>query len=215
MKTFGEHELRTKFIHVGEKKLHIVENPDGTFTYRRDGVRVRIIDGGRLFVLPAPAEGYGVKFLMLRLLERLAVPPGETFHGYLSAPIDVVVKAGGTIIDRFVIGREKYALYGEHSIGVVARYHRSCFHGKEPDSLGVIKLAVRNPTREWKLVERVVIPIRNSVMFYSDEKAYYPLIILTTKEPYEVNNTGNPPDGRLKATHRAEPLPNFRMRWWP
>ena len=215
MKTFGEHELKTKFIHVGNKKIHIIENSDGVFTYKRDDVVVRILQGRKLSVLPAPAEGYGVGFLMIRLRERLTVPPGETVHGYLSAPIDVVSKTGNTTIDRFVVGKEKYALYGEHSIGVIARYHVSPFYGDEPDSLGVVKLIIRNPTKDWRLVERVVIPIKNSVMFYSEEKAYYPLVILTTKEPYEVNNTGNPPDGRLEATHKAEPMPNFRMRWWP
>ncbi|WP_456423734.1 DUF432 domain-containing protein [Thermococcus sp.] len=215
MRIFGEHGLRTQFIHVGEKKIHVVENSEGTFTYRRDNVRVKILGGMRLSILPAPAEGYGVRFLMVKLKETLAIPPGETVHGYLSAPVDVIVKAGDTIIDRFILGKEKYALYGEHSIGVITRYHLSGFYKDEPDSLGVIKLVVRNPTKDWRLVKRIVIPIRNSVMFYSEEKAYYPLVILTTKEPYEVNNTGNPPDGRLKATHETEPLPNFRMRWWP
>ena len=210
---FGEHELKTQFIHVGEKKIHIIENPDGTFTYRRDDVSVKIMSGGKLSVLPAPGEGYGVKFLMIRISPTIAVPPGETLSGYLSAPIDVVVKSGGTVIDRFVVGREKYALYGEKTIGVISRYHVSEFSRDEPDSLGVLKLVIKNPSPEWKLVDKVVLPIRNSVMFYSEEKAYYPLVILTTKEPYEVNNTGNPPDGLLKKTHESEPLPNFRMRW--
>ena len=96
---------------------------------------------------------------------------------------------------------------------MITRYHVSEFHRQVPDSIGVLKLIINNPTDEWKVVERIVLPIRNSVMFYSREKAYYPLVILTTKEPYEVNNTGNPPDGTLKPTHRSEPLPNFRMRW--
>jgi len=213
MRTFGEFELRTMFINVLNRRIRITENPDGTFLYQRDDVSVLLPGRGTLKVLPAPAEGYGVKFLMVRFKPEVAVPPGETVTSYLSAPIDVVVKSGNTLIDRFVVGREKYALYGERTIGVIARYHVSGFTPKEPDSIGVIKLVLRNPTSDWKLVEKVVLPIRNSVMFYSDTKAYYPLIILTTKEPYEVNNTGNPPDGMLRPTHKAEPLPNFRMRW--
>ena len=212
---FGEHELKTQFIKILDKKIHLVEESEDTVLYRREGVKVLIKKGGtgKLSVLPAPAEGYGVKFLMIRLAEKTAIPPGESVSGYLSAPIDVSVRAGGVEIDRFVVGREKYALYGEKTIGVIARYHVSEFHRQVPDSIGVLKLIINNPTDEWKVVERVVLPIRNSVMFYSREKAYYPLVILTTKEPYEVNNTGNPPDGTLKPTHRSEPLPNFRMRW--
>ena len=212
---FGEHELRTQFIRVGEKKIHIIENPDGTFLYRRDDVRVIIAGGDGLKVLPAPAEGYGVRFLMIRLSTKVAVPPRKSITGYLSAPIDVTVRSGNTEIDRFPLGREKYALYGDAAQGVIARYHVSEFSTGEPESVGVLKLVIKNPTNDWKLVERVVVPIKNSAMFYTPEKAYYPLVILTTREPYEVNNTGNPPDGTLKETHRAEPIPNFRMRWWP
>jgi len=211
---FGEYELKTQFIKIVDKKIHLVENPDDTVLYRRDGVKVLIKKGDEgLLVLPAPAEGYGVKFLMVKLSERIAIPPRERLIGYLSAPIDITVKSGNIEIDRFVIGREKYALYGEKTIGIIARHHVSPFYREVPDSIGVVKLIVDNPTDEWKMVERVVFPIRNSVMFYSKERAYYPLIILTTKEVYEVNNTGNPPDGTLKPTHEAEPLPNFRMRW--
>ena len=215
MKTFGEHELKTQFIHVGDKKIHILENPDGTFFYRRDDVKILIAGRGRVKVLPTPAEGYGVRFLMIRLSTKVAVPPRESAIGYLSAPVDVGVWSGEAEIDRFTVGREKYALYGDATQGVIARYHVSEFFGEEPDSIGVLKLLIRNPTGEWKLVERIVVPIKNSTMFYSPEKAYYPLVILTTKEPYEVNNTGNPPEGMLQRTHEAEPIPNFRMRWWP
>ncbi|ASJ15465.1 DUF432 domain-containing protein [Thermococcus radiotolerans] len=211
---FGEHELKTQFIKIIDKKIHLVESSEDTVLYRRDDVSVLIKRGGEnLLVLPAPAEGYGVKFLMIKLSERIAVPPGEKLTGYLSAPIDISVRSGNIEIDRFVVGREKYALYGEKTIGVIARYHVSDFHEKIPDSPGIVKLIINNPTESWKLVEKIVFPIRNSVMFYSEDRAYYPLIILTTKEIYEVNNTGNPPDGTLKPTHEAEPLPNFRMRW--
>ncbi|NJE11246.1 DUF432 domain-containing protein [Thermococcus sp. MAR1] len=211
---FGEHELKTQFIKIIDKKIHLVESSGNTVLYRRDDVRVLIKRGDeKLRVLPAPAEGYGVKFLFIKLSEKIAIPPKERLVGYLSAPIDVSVMSGDLEIDRFVVGREKYTLYGEKTVGVIARYHESDFYEKPPDSPGIVKLVISNPTESWKLVERIVFPIRNSVMFYSAEKAYYPLVILTTKEIYEVNNTGNPPDGTLKPTHEAEPLPNFRMRW--
>ncbi|NJE00753.1 DUF432 domain-containing protein [Thermococcus sp. JdF3] len=211
---FGEHELKTQFIKIMDKKIHLVEDSGDKILYRRDGVRILIKRGrGKFLILPAPAEGYGVKFLCIRLSERIAVPPKERLVGYLSAPIDISVRSGDLEIDRFTVGREKYTLYGEKTVGVIARYHESDFHEKPPDSPGIVKLVIHNPTESWKLVERIVFPIRNSVMFYEEDRAYYPLIILLTKDIYEVNNTGNPPDGTLKPTHEAEPLPNFRMRW--
>ncbi|WP_258083166.1 DUF432 domain-containing protein [Thermococcus thermotolerans] len=211
---FGEYELKTQFIKIMDKKIHLVEKPGDTVLYRRDEVRVLIKRGeDGLFVLPAPAEGYGVRFLMIRLSEKIAVPPKDRLTGYLSAPIDITVRSGGTEIDRFVVGREKYALYGRITSGVIARYHTSGFYREAPEAPGVVKLIINNPTGDWKLVEKVVIPIKGSAMFYSRDKAYYPLVVLTTREPYEVNNTGNPPDGTLRKTHEAEPIPNFRMRW--
>ncbi len=211
---FGKHELKTKFIKIYDKKIHLVEKSKDTVLYRRDNVEVflkKSEDGLR--ILPAPASGYGVKFLMIKLSQKIAVPPKATLSGFLSAPIDIEVKAGNLTIDRFIIGREKYALYGQDNMGVIARYHVSEFNEREPDKLGVMRIIVENPSDEWRIVGRVVVPIGGSMMFYSKEKAYYPLVILTTKSIYEVNNTGNPPDGRLKATHTAEPLPNFKMRW--
>ncbi|NJE05822.1 DUF432 domain-containing protein [Thermococcus sp. M36] len=211
---FGEHELRTKFIKVVDRKIHLVERPGGTVLYRRDDVRVLIKRGDEsLMVLPAPAEGYGVGFLMIKLREKIALPPRERITGYLTAPIDITIRSGDTEIDRFVVGKEKYALYGRITSGVIARYHTSGFYTEVPEAPGVVKLVIDNPTEKWKLVEKVVIPIKGSTMFYSREKAYYPLVVLTTREPYEVNNTGNPPDGTLRKTHEAEPVPNFRMRW--
>ncbi len=211
---FGVHELRTQFIKIGDIKIHLVEESEERILYRRDDIRVLLHKGeGDFKILPAPAVGYGVKFLMVKLLQKIAVPPEETISGFLSAPVDVEVKVGSLTIDRFVAGREKYALYGQETMGVIARYHVSEFTEKEPDSIGVLRIMVENPTDEWKMVERIVVPIWNSVMFYSKEKAYYPLVILTTKGIYEVNNTGNPPDGRLTATQTAEPIPNFKMRW--
>ncbi len=213
MRTFGEFKLRTMFVNVLDRRIRITENPDGTFLYQRGDVSILLSGRGTIRIMPAPAEGYGVKFLMIRLKPKVGVPPGDVVEGYVTAPIDVVVKSGNTLIDKFVVGREKYALYGERTIGVIARYHVSGFTEEEPDSIGVMKLILKNPTSDWKLVDKVVLPIRNSVMFYSETRAYYPVVVLTTKEPYEVNNTGNPPDRTLKPTHKAEPLPNFRMRW--
>ncbi|WP_461865292.1 DUF432 domain-containing protein [Thermococcus sp.] len=211
---FGEHELETKFIKILNRKIHLVEESNDVVLYKRDDVRVFLRrDAGDFMILPAPASGYGVKFLMVKLLQRIAVPPRETISGFLSAPVDIEVKAGNLTIDRFIIGQEKYALYGQDNMGVIARYHVSEFKEREPEEIGLMKIIIENPTDNWRMVDRVVVPIWESVMFYSKEKAYYPLIILTTKNIYEVNNTGNPPDGRLKATHMAEPLPNFKMRW--
>lgn len=213
---FGGHELRTQFIKIGDKKLHLLELEGDFVRYRRDDVErlIKRRDGEKLEVLPAPAEGYGIRLLMVVLREPLAIPPGEEVVGFLEAPVDVEVRTGELTIDRFVVGREKYALYGSVEAGAIARYHVSSFTLKEPDSLGVMVVSITNPTRNWEGIDKVVVPIRGSTMYYSPEKAYYPLVKVSLGDAIpEVNNTGKPPKEGLMVSGRKKALPNFLMRW--
>ncbi|NJE09203.1 DUF432 domain-containing protein [Thermococcus sp. M39] len=211
---FGEYELRTRFIKVFDKKIHLTEETDEIVVYRRDEIKRIIKKADRLKILPSPAIGYGVKLLMVKLNEPIAVPPKDAISGYIEVPIEVDVKVGDLTIDHFILGKEKYALYGTVDVGVITRYHKSKFYVKEPDSVGIAKVIISNPSKEWKLIERIVFPIKDSVMFYTKDKAYYPLLIVTLKTAVpEVNNTGKPPKDGLIPTREALSLPNFLMRW--
>ncbi len=211
--TFGTHGFdEERSITVGGRliKLHEVEKG---YLYERGDRRVLLTDDVPLRVLPYPAVGYGVRFLMLKFGEDLVVPPGSDVTGYLSAPVDVSVRVGDVEIDRFTVCREKYALYGKDNVGVIARYWVTSLSKDEPDSLGVMKVVVRNPTENWKSLDRIVVPIASSPMFHSPHKAYYPLVIITLREFPEINNTGNPPDGTLERVGENRIIPNFIMRW--
>ncbi|MBO8175772.1 MAG: DUF432 domain-containing protein [Thermococcus sp.] len=211
---FGEYELKTRFIKVWDKKIHLTEETEEIIVYRRDDVKRIIKKADRLKILPSPAVGYGVKLLMVRLNEPIAIPPKDAISGYIETPIEVDVKVGNLTIDHFLLGKEKYALYGTVDVGVVTRYHKSEFYIKEPDSIGIAKVIVSNPSKEWKMLERIVFPIKDSVMFYTENKAYYPLLIVTLKTTApEINNTGKPPKEGLTPTRETLSLPNFLMRW--
>jgi len=213
---FGEHELKTRFIKIGGTKIHLLEDSPGLIRYRREDVEklIKIKDGEKLSVLPAPAIGYGVRLLMVKLREPLVVPPKDSLPGFVDAPIEVEVKVGGTSIDRFQVFREKYSLYGTIEAGAIARYHVGSFRANEPDSMGVLKIIVSNPSREWKTLEKLVMPIWNSTMYYAQERAYYPLIIVMLKNHVpEVNNTGKAPKEGLTPVGPSDALPNFLMRW--
>lgn len=212
---FGEHELKIQFIKVGDKEIHLVEDIESLVRYRRDEVE-RIIknNGEKLKVFPTPAFGYGVGVLMIKFNEPLVVPPNDSLTGFIEAPVEIDVKVGELSIDHFILGREKYALYGTLEAGVICRYHVSPFYTKEPDSIGVAKLTVSNPSPGWKSLERIVIPIKGTTMYYESTRAYYPLLIVTIKDQIpEVNNTGEAPKDGLNAVGERLPLPNFLMRW--
>ncbi|USH00517.1 DUF432 domain-containing protein [Thermococcus argininiproducens] len=212
---FEEHELKTKFIRIAGRKIHLLEDKGGVIRYRRDNVERLIKNSGeKLRILPSPATGYGVKLLMIKFKEPVVLPPQDSLIGFVEAPIEIDVKVGNLTIDHFILGREKYALYGTLESGIISRYHISPFYLEEPDSLGVAKLIVSNPSTEWKSLDRVVIPIKGTPMYYKDKKAYYPLIVITIKDHIpEVNNTGRPPKEGLNSVGIELALPNFLMRW--
>ncbi|AEH24927.1 DUF432 domain-containing protein [Pyrococcus yayanosii] len=208
---FGEHELREGSIELPGETI-MLEKEGEFYRYRRGDVERIIVGGEVLRILPAPAVGYGVKLLMIRLAEPLAVPPGGNVEGFLSAPVEVEVKVENLSIDRFSISREKYALYGTLEAGVIARYYKSRFWREEPPDPGVVKLKVINPSNDWRLLERVVFPL-SGPMFYSREKAYYPLITVSLKKDVEVVNTGKAPLPGLKAASEERHQLKFMMRW--
>ncbi|MBP1911453.1 DUF432 domain-containing protein [Thermococcus stetteri] len=212
---FGEHELKTHFIKIGDKKIHLLEEKNDMVRYRRDDREVLIKNKGeKLKILPAPPIGYGVRLLMIKFREPVVVPPRDAIGGFVEAPVEIDVKVGELSIDHFIVGREKYALYGTLEAGVICRYHVSPFHTEEPGSIGVAKLVVSNPSPEWKSLERVVIPIRGTSMYYEGTKAYYPLLVVTIKDHApEVNNTGRALKEGLEAVGEGLSLPNFLMRW--
>jgi len=213
---FGEHELKTQFIKVGEKKVHLVEEKPGVFKYRRDDVEVLFKgDGSKLRILPSPATGFGVKLLMIDFGENVVIPPQEELEFFLSAPIEVDVKLGDALIDHFDISREKYALYGTPEVGAIARYWKSSLYVSEPeDAVGVVKLHIVNSSKKWHEIGHVLIYLKDSVMYYSEDRAYYPLIIVDFKTGVpEINNTGKPPKEGVTPTKEPLPLPNFVMRW--
>ena len=212
---FGEYKLRTQFIKIGDVKIHLVDEGGGLFRYRRGKVNVTMRSlGDNLRVVPAPAEGYGVKILYVDFDGRVMVPPKERVEFYLSAPVEAVVLLDDVTVDRFQLSKEKYALYGTPEVGAIARYWMSRVHSSEPDSSCVLKVSVINGTASWVEMDHVVVYIKDSVMFYDDERAYYPLVRVEFKSSIpEVNNTGEPLKEGLKPSKEPLPLPNFIMRW--
>jgi hypothetical protein len=212
---FGEHELKTQFIKIADKKIHLLEDKGGILRYRREDFEAIIKNNGeKLRVLPSPALGYGVRLLMIKFREPLVIPPQDSITGFVEAPVEVDVKVGDLTVDHFIVGKEKYALYGAIEAGVICRYQVSSFYTEEPNSVGVAKLIVSNPSSEWKSLERVVVPIKGTSMYYESAKAYYPFLVVTIKNHNpEVNNTGKPPKEGLDAVGEGLSLPNFRMRW--
>ncbi|AEC51866.1 hypothetical protein PNA2_0950 [Pyrococcus sp. NA2] len=205
---FGDIKLDNVEVKVGDQIVRI-EKMGGYFLYSRGDVE-RIIVGDKLSILPAPARGYGVRLMMIRLEKPIAIAPGKVIKGFFDVPIEVSVKVGESEIDRFSIGREKYALYGTLESGVIVRYSRGVLKD-EPVSIGNVRVVVINKGEDWGFIERIVFPMLD-LMYYSQERAFYPLVRVEIEEDVNVVNTGEPPLPNLKSTGKENSV-RFRMRW--
>ncbi|ASJ17309.1 hypothetical protein A3L04_09630 [Thermococcus chitonophagus] len=206
---FGKTKLIEGEISVGAQKISIRKM--GTwFEYVRGDVR-KLVAGDEIAIYPAPAKGYGVKLMMVRLEEELIVPPNIGVEGFFSVPIEVSVKAGDVEVDRFSIGKEKYALYGTLERGVIVRYSRSRIKEK-PEGIGVMKVKIVNKGPSWGKIERIVFPLLD-IMYYTKERAFYPLIEVVINRGIEVINTGKPPLKNLSAVGDELKKLSFKMRW--
>ncbi|CAB50531.1 DUF432 domain-containing protein [Pyrococcus abyssi] len=206
---FGKVKLRDNMdISLGGKTISISRVED-YYVYLRDEVE-RVIVGDEISILPEPARGYGVKLMMIRLESPIAIAPGKVLRGFIEVPIDVSVRTGSSEIDRFGIGREKYALYGTLENGVIVRYVRAKLESN-PRGVGNLKLIVLNNGNNWGFIDRVVFPMMN-IMYYSSDMAFYPTIRVEIEEDINVVNTGEAPLPNLYSTGEEKSL-RFKMRW--
>ncbi|MFA4640390.1 DUF432 domain-containing protein [Pyrococcus kukulkanii] len=205
---FGKIKLAQGSISIGDQKIEIKRLREW-FEYLRGDVRRKIV-GDTLQILPAPAKGYGVKLMMVRLEEDIVIAPGNRVEGFLTVPIEVSVRAGEVEVDRFPLGGEKYALYGTLERGVIVRYSRGSIQEK-PNGIGVLKVKLINRGTSWGRVDRIVFPLLD-VMYYTKDRAFYPLVEVIVDKDIEVVNTGEPPMDGLSVVGELKKL-SFKMRW--
>ncbi|RLF91527.1 hypothetical protein DRN82_02060 [Thermococci archaeon] len=205
---FGKIKLAQGSISIGDQIINIKKTGEW-FEYLRGNVRKKII-GDILQILPAPAKGYGVKLMMVRLEEEIVIAPGSRVEGFLTVPVEVSVRAGEVEVDRFSLGREKYALYGTLERGVIVRYSRGSLQEK-PNGIGVLKVRIINKGTSWGKVDRIVFPLLD-VMYYTKDRAFYPLVEVIVDKGIEAINTGEPPMDGLSVVGELKKL-SFKMRW--
>ncbi|WP_231288440.1 DUF432 domain-containing protein [Methanococcus maripaludis] len=201
-----------KFL-VGAHEIEI-EELDGLLKYIRGNTSKLIKKSSySLRIVPSPAIGYGVQYLTIKFKEPVVVPPKDTFRGYVESPCDIELKLGEMELDLINLGKEKYAIYGTVDIGDISRYHLSEVYTKEPDSLCVTKFVLSNGSNYWKTFDKLVFPIWETIMYYSEDKAYYPTIINLTKNgSVEIINTAKAPKNGLIGTKNITPVSHFLRR---
>jgi len=210
---FGYRPLFPEKFLIENQEIEI-EEMDGLLKYIR-GNTAKLIKKSSysLRIVPSPAVGYGVHYLTINFKEPVVVPPKDTFKGYVESPCNIELKLGEMELDLIKLGKEKYTIHGTVDIGDISRYYLSEVYTKEPDSLCVTKFVLSNGSNDWKTFEKLVFPIWETIMYYSEDKAYYPTIINLTKNgTIELLNTAKAPKTGLIGTKNITPVSSFLRR---
>jgi hypothetical protein len=178
---FGEYAYPFR-LETGPVRIRI-EEEDGFFTYHRssDESEIRkIIQGKRGIVRISPVEPVNLPRAVTKYLEIRFTPvfiePDSVQELYLKFPIEIgiflMTKGEGDILDIFSLTRAKYSLYGTPDDGIITRYYESPIFDRIPvcDPLreGVLSLTIRNSSRGWVEVSRVVVDCSSLYLYYKD-----------------------------------------------
>ncbi|MFA5295767.1 MAG: DUF432 domain-containing protein [Methanoregulaceae archaeon] len=178
---FGEYDF--PFTYETEDLALSIEGEGNFFTYKRrcrgDEV-TKILGTTQGKVVISPVEPINLPQEITPYLEirftPVACEPDSVQTLYLTFPIEIGVflEARGTydVLDIFTLTSPKYSLYGTPVEGIITRYHESGVSpGIPPTDLlqeGLLSLTIRNSSRGWVEVSRVVMDCSGFVLFCGD-----------------------------------------------
>jgi Uncharacterized conserved protein len=115
------------------------------------------------------------RFLEIHFTPVVLAPESEN-QIYVKFPVEIAVflesKGNYDVLDIFSLNRPKYALYGPPDQGVITRHFESEVFDDIPETdacrEGVMELTIRNLTRGWIEVSRVVFENTGIYIYYGD-----------------------------------------------
>ena len=213
-------------LETGEISLAI-EGEGDFFTYKRvcGGEKVTKILGTKQGnVVISPVEPINLPQEITPYLEirftPVAIEPDSVQMLYVTFPLEIGVflEARGSydILDIFTLTSPKYSLYGTPVEGIITRYHESGVFGSIPatDLLreGVLSITVRNSSRGFVELSRIVMDCAGFVLFCGDMVALSARMDILSRNLADVR-IGDQPlcQGMIPATL----LSKARMRFIP
>lgn len=145
-----------------------------------DGSVRKVIGSSSGRVIVNPVEPVNLPQEITRFLEIHFTPvvlgPESENQIYLKFPVEIAVflESNGNfdVLDIFSHACPKYALYGPPDHGVLTRHFESEVFSEVPDTdscrEGVLELTIRNTTRGWIEVSRVVFENTGIYLYYGD-----------------------------------------------
>jgi len=178
---FGEYDFPFKY--ESENLSISIAGERGLLTYKRRclGEEVtKLLGTTQGKVVISPVEPINLPQEVTPYLEvrftPVACEPDSVQTLYLTFPVEIGVfleaKGSYDVLDIFTLTSPKYSLYGSPVEGIITRYHESdVFPGiPEIDLMreGVLSLTIRNSSRGWVEVSRVVMDCSGFVLFCGD-----------------------------------------------
>ncbi len=148
------------------------KSPEGSVT--------KVIGSSAGKVIVNPVEPVNLPQEITRFLEIHFTPvvlgPESENQIYVKFPVEIAVflesKNNYSVLDIFSFACPKYALYGPPDHGVLTRHFESEVFGEVPGTdpcrEGVLELTIRNLTRGWVEVSRVVFENTGIYLYYGD-----------------------------------------------
>ncbi len=148
------------------------KSPEGSVT--------KVIGSSAGKVIVNPVEPVNLPQEITRFLEIHFTPvvlgPESENQIYVKFPVEIAVflesKNNYSVLDIFSYACPKYALYGPPDHGVLTRHFESEVFGEVPKTdpcrEGVLELTIRNLTRGWVEVSRVVFENTGIYLYYGD-----------------------------------------------
>ncbi len=179
---FGRFDFPCRYLF---KDISMRIDPDGNlFRYRRECGQEqieKIIPSPGATVFVHPVEPINLPREITRFLEIVFPPlqmePDSTKKIFLTFPLETGVflaaKDDYQLLDVFSRCSPKYSLYGSPESGVLTRYHESELFTEippDPDPAlhGILELDIRNTSRGWVEVSRVVFNSYFMPVYFSD-----------------------------------------------
>jgi len=115
------------------------------------------------------------EYVLVELNKRVDIAPSTNTEFYVQVPVDIAVYAyrgkNFTIVDLIPGYNPKYTLYSNPNEGIIARYIKTGIHDHEPKAeigKAIALVRVRNKTREWVALTKVLLHSGNLRLYYEE-----------------------------------------------
>ncbi len=176
---YGTHDFPLRFDNDG-LLIEFFDEGEGLFQYHRElwgeTVRKRVYGPGKVII--NPVEPCNLPKRVTRFLEihfpALVIGPETHKKVYLTFPTEIGVfvreKGDFEVLDVFSFVPQKYSLYGPFEGGMLTRWYESQVFPVMPPvdhtSEGVLELTIRNGTRSFVEVSRVIFDSVHMYVYY-------------------------------------------------